>query len=262
MADSFDSDADQLMPLTLIIIRPCYLKFYKTCLSTPADLRDAVTFSLCSLKKRGFQDTDKDNMHKSRSFENSCIPENPRTPKPLTFSKNRLRGAKNRSNISPVAKNNFRKNDFFFSKNFAYVQTFFLCIRAQFFVLFQNRSKTRKVLLKKIEKKRKKKVAHMQKFKKKVAHMQKLKKNIFNHYERFGGSQSRFFERNNGGSRVVLRTAPLSQVCGYTKFSDTCTSARPPSTLRQKQASVTRQSSLIPELNEPSEVECITTLPL
>ncbi|KAL4583436.1 hypothetical protein LXL04_008009 [Taraxacum kok-saghyz] len=35
----------------------------------------------------------------SRSFENSYIPENPRTPKPLTFSKNRLRGAKNRSNI-------------------------------------------------------------------------------------------------------------------------------------------------------------------
>ncbi|KAL4591209.1 hypothetical protein LXL04_004163 [Taraxacum kok-saghyz] len=55
--------------------------------------------------------------HQSRSFENSYIPENPRTPKPLTFSKNRLRGAKNRSNISPVAKKNFRKNDFFFSKN-------------------------------------------------------------------------------------------------------------------------------------------------
>ncbi|KAL4583125.1 hypothetical protein LXL04_007689 [Taraxacum kok-saghyz] len=64
----------------------------------------------------------------SRSFENSYIPENPRTPKPLTFSKNRLRGAKNRSNISPVAKKNFRKNDFFFSKNFAYVQTFFLSL--------------------------------------------------------------------------------------------------------------------------------------
>ncbi|KAL4578139.1 hypothetical protein LXL04_014258 [Taraxacum kok-saghyz] len=52
----------------------------------------------------------------SRSFENSYIPENPRTLKPLTFSKNRLRGAKNRSNISPVAKKNFRKNDFFFPK--------------------------------------------------------------------------------------------------------------------------------------------------
>ncbi|KAL4576975.1 hypothetical protein LXL04_013076 [Taraxacum kok-saghyz] len=30
----------------------------------------------------------------SRSFKNSYIPENPRTPKPLTFSKNRLRGLK------------------------------------------------------------------------------------------------------------------------------------------------------------------------
>ncbi|KAL4574351.1 hypothetical protein LXL04_021180 [Taraxacum kok-saghyz] len=48
--------------------------------------------------------------------KNSYIPENPRTPKPLTFSKNRLWGAKNRSNTSPVVKTNFRKNDFFFSK--------------------------------------------------------------------------------------------------------------------------------------------------
>ncbi|KAL4580184.1 hypothetical protein LXL04_016366 [Taraxacum kok-saghyz] len=39
------------------------------------------------------------NVYKSRSFENSYIPENPRTPNPLTFSKNRLRGAKNRSNL-------------------------------------------------------------------------------------------------------------------------------------------------------------------
>ncbi|KAL4579539.1 hypothetical protein LXL04_015689 [Taraxacum kok-saghyz] len=54
---------------------------------------------------------------KSRSFENSYIPENPRTPKPLTFSKNRLRGAKNRSNLRLVAKKNFRKNNFFFSKS-------------------------------------------------------------------------------------------------------------------------------------------------
>ncbi|KAL4578737.1 hypothetical protein LXL04_014868 [Taraxacum kok-saghyz] len=74
---------------------------------------------------------------KSRSFENSYIPENPRTPKPLTFSKNRLRGAKNRSNISPVAKKNFRKNDFFFQKlcicaNFflcAYVHSFLFCFK-------------------------------------------------------------------------------------------------------------------------------------
>ncbi|KAL4589278.1 hypothetical protein LXL04_002184 [Taraxacum kok-saghyz] len=68
----------------------------------------------------------------SRSFENSYIPENPRTPKPLTFSKNRLREAKNRSNISPVAKKNFRKNDFFFSKNFAYVSVdVFITIHSQ-----------------------------------------------------------------------------------------------------------------------------------
>ncbi|KAL4587509.1 hypothetical protein LXL04_000380 [Taraxacum kok-saghyz] len=81
----------------------------------------------------------------SRSFENSYIPENPRTPKPLTFSKNRLRGAKNRSNISPVAKKFFRKNDFFFPKLYICANFFFLCICAQFFVLFQNRSKTRNV---------------------------------------------------------------------------------------------------------------------
>ncbi|KAL4578521.1 hypothetical protein LXL04_014645 [Taraxacum kok-saghyz] len=34
--------------------------------------------------------------YESGSFKNSYNPENPRTPKPLTFSKNRLRGAKNR----------------------------------------------------------------------------------------------------------------------------------------------------------------------
>ncbi|KAL4569443.1 hypothetical protein LXL04_025081 [Taraxacum kok-saghyz] len=63
----------------------------------------------------------------SRSFENSYIPENPRTPKPLTFSKNRLRGAKNRSILSPVAKKNFLKNNFFFQK---------LCIWRNFFFFF------------------------------------------------------------------------------------------------------------------------------
>ncbi|KAL4580289.1 hypothetical protein LXL04_016477 [Taraxacum kok-saghyz] len=41
----------------------------------------------------------------SRSFENSYIPENPKIPKPLTFSKKRLRWAKNRSNISPALDN-------------------------------------------------------------------------------------------------------------------------------------------------------------
>ncbi|KAL4585424.1 hypothetical protein LXL04_010044 [Taraxacum kok-saghyz] len=83
----------------------------------------------------------------SRSFENSYIPENPRTPKPLTFSKNRLRGAKNRSNISPVAKFFFRKNDFFFPKTLhmcklffcAYVHSFLFCFKtAQKHEIFLN----------------------------------------------------------------------------------------------------------------------------
>ncbi|KAL4567964.1 hypothetical protein LXL04_023561 [Taraxacum kok-saghyz] len=38
------------------------------------------------------------------SFENSYIPENSRTPKPLTFSKNRFWEAKNRSNTSPESR--------------------------------------------------------------------------------------------------------------------------------------------------------------
>ncbi|KAL4565975.1 hypothetical protein LXL04_030083 [Taraxacum kok-saghyz] len=52
----------------------------------------------------------------SGSFENSYILENPRTPKPLTFSKNRLREAKNRSNTSPFLKKKYR---FFGRKTFA-----------------------------------------------------------------------------------------------------------------------------------------------
>ncbi|KAL4577504.1 hypothetical protein LXL04_013613 [Taraxacum kok-saghyz] len=40
----------------------------------------------------------------------------PRTPKPLTFSKNRLREAKNHSNTSPVAKKKSEKTAFFISK--------------------------------------------------------------------------------------------------------------------------------------------------
>ncbi|KAL4569026.1 hypothetical protein LXL04_024653 [Taraxacum kok-saghyz] len=68
------------------------------------------------------------NARKSRSFENSYIPENPRTLKPLTFSKNRLRGAKNRSILSPVAKKNFRKNNFFFQKLCIWAKKFFLPI--------------------------------------------------------------------------------------------------------------------------------------
>ncbi|KAL4569749.1 hypothetical protein LXL04_025391 [Taraxacum kok-saghyz] len=70
------------------------------------------------------RERERERERESRSFENSYIPENPRTPKPLTFSKNRLRGAKNRSNISPVAKKISEKTTFFFQK---------LCICANFF---------------------------------------------------------------------------------------------------------------------------------
>ncbi|KAL4566347.1 hypothetical protein LXL04_030461 [Taraxacum kok-saghyz] len=99
-------------------------------------------------------------MQKSRSFENSYIPENPRTPKPLTFSKNRLRGAKNRSNLSPVAKKKFLKKQFFFSKTLRMGKFFFLPICTSLYNIY-------------------------------------LKAN-FNYYERFEESRSRFFERNNG----------------------------------------------------------------
>ncbi|KAL4572687.1 hypothetical protein LXL04_019469 [Taraxacum kok-saghyz] len=72
------------------------------------------------------------------SFENSYIPENPRTPKPLTFSKNRLWGAKKRSKTSSVAKFFFRINKFFFF--FAYVQLYFLFFAyAIFFLLFEKK---------------------------------------------------------------------------------------------------------------------------
>ncbi|KAL4576046.1 hypothetical protein LXL04_012134 [Taraxacum kok-saghyz] len=117
----------------------------------------------------------------SRSFENSYIPENPRTLKPLTFSKNRLRGAKNRSNISPVAKKNFRKNDFFFSENFAYVQKKILCICAQ--SLYNTYLK--RFVKKNLKKNAKKKKLHICTKNKKKLHICK----------RF---RSRFFERNNG----------------------------------------------------------------
>ncbi|KAL4571246.1 hypothetical protein LXL04_018002 [Taraxacum kok-saghyz] len=68
------------------------------------------------------------------SFENSYISENPRTPKPLTFSKNRLRGAKNRSILSPVAKKISEKTTFFFQK---------LCIWAIFFFFLYAQSRSR-----------------------------------------------------------------------------------------------------------------------
>ncbi|KAL4562373.1 hypothetical protein LXL04_034575 [Taraxacum kok-saghyz] len=118
----------------------------------------------------------------SRSFENSYIPENPRTLKPLTFSKNRLRGAKNRSILSPVAKKNFRKNKFFFSKTLHMGKFFlFFCLNARFKFLFQKRLKTRNFF----------------EFFYRSLYNTYLKAN-FNYYERFGESRSRFFERNNG----------------------------------------------------------------
>ncbi|KAL4587065.1 hypothetical protein LXL04_011715 [Taraxacum kok-saghyz] len=160
-----------------------------------------------------------------RSFENSYIPENPRTPKPLTFSKNRLRGgggAKNRSNISPVAKKNSEKNDFFFQKlcicakkKFAYVHSFFLSLYNTHLKGFVKKN---------LKKNAKKKLHICTKIKKKSCTYAKVKKisffrNFFsancNHYERFGGSRSRFFERNNGlgdignwgrrGSNITLK---------------------------------------------------------
>ncbi|KAL4568773.1 hypothetical protein LXL04_024388 [Taraxacum kok-saghyz] len=115
----------------------------------------------------------------SRSFENSYIPENPRTPKPLTFSKNRLRGAKNRSNICPVAKKNFRKNDFFFFQK--------LCICANFFFVHMSLYNT---YLKRFVKKNLKKNA-----KKKKLHICTKNKKKLHICKRF---RSRFFERNNG----------------------------------------------------------------
>ncbi|KAL4583018.1 hypothetical protein LXL04_007582 [Taraxacum kok-saghyz] len=79
----------------------------------------------------------------TRSFENSYSPENQRTSKPLTFSKNRLRGAKKRSNPNPVPKTNFRKNKLCIYADF---QILFLCIYADFQLLFQKRSNTFKYL--------------------------------------------------------------------------------------------------------------------
>ncbi|KAL4586206.1 hypothetical protein LXL04_010838 [Taraxacum kok-saghyz] len=108
----------------------------------------------------------------SRSFENSYIPENPRTPKLLTFSKNRLRGAKNRSNIRPVAKTFFRKNDFFFQK---------LCICANFFFVHMSLYNTylKRFVKKNLKNnaKKKKSCTYAQKIKKSCTYA-KVKKNI------------------------------------------------------------------------------------
>ncbi|KAL4554485.1 hypothetical protein LXL04_039316 [Taraxacum kok-saghyz] len=130
----------------------------------------------------------------SRSFENSYIPENPRTPKPLTFSKNRLRGAKNRLNISPVAKKNFRKNNFFFFKKFAYVQ------KKNFVHISLYTTYLKGFVKKNLKKKRKKKSCIYAKIKKKSCLYAKVEKKYpnFIHSKRFGGFRSRFFEMNNG----------------------------------------------------------------
>ncbi|KAL4579974.1 hypothetical protein LXL04_016146 [Taraxacum kok-saghyz] len=66
-----------------------------------------------------------------RSFENSYILENPRTPKPLTFSTNRLREAKNRSNTSPFLEKKIAFSDFFFATGFVFER--FLASRSRFF---------------------------------------------------------------------------------------------------------------------------------
>ncbi|KAL4563095.1 hypothetical protein LXL04_027127 [Taraxacum kok-saghyz] len=119
---------------------------------------------------------------KSRSFENSYIPENPRTSKPLTFSKNRLRETKNRSNLRPVAKFFFRKNNFFFSKtlhmckkkkkNCAYVYVLRFCFKN-----VQIPENFLKIFYRSL-------------------YNTYLKAN-FNDSKRFEESRSRFFERNN-----------------------------------------------------------------
>ncbi|KAL4571877.1 hypothetical protein LXL04_018644 [Taraxacum kok-saghyz] len=150
----------------------------------------------------------------SRSFENSYIPENPRTPKPLTFSKNRLRGAKNRSNISPVAKKNFRKNNFFFPKTLhickkkirAYVRLLRFCFKnaqiPEIFLKFVYRSLYTTYLKgfvkKNLKKNAKKKNCIYAKVEKKISFFRKKFSANFIHSKRFGGFRSRFFERNNG----------------------------------------------------------------
>ncbi|KAL4590186.1 hypothetical protein LXL04_003111 [Taraxacum kok-saghyz] len=108
---------------------------------------------------------DSDGGHRCAELIYSREPEN---SKPLTFSKNRLREAKNRSNTSPVAKNFFRKNEFFF-KNFAYMQKKFLPMCTSFYNTYL------KGFVKKNLKKKTQKNCIYAKNKKKVAYMQKLK---------------------------------------------------------------------------------------
>ncbi|KAL4584661.1 hypothetical protein LXL04_009267 [Taraxacum kok-saghyz] len=156
------------------------------------------------------------------SFENSYIPENPRTPKPLTFSKNRLREAKNRSNTSPVAKNKFRKNDFFF-KNFAYMQkkkkiayvhVFLFCFKNVQIPEMSLYNTYLKGFVKKNLKKNAKKKLHINKNKKKLF-FRKFFFAIGLVFERFLAPRSRFLEKVNGlgvlGLILVIQ-GPLCQL--------------------------------------------------
>ncbi|KAL4573249.1 hypothetical protein LXL04_020048 [Taraxacum kok-saghyz] len=61
----------------------------------------------------------------SESFDNSYIPENPRTPKPLTFLKNRLRGLK-------IAQIQARSEIFFSKKTTFFSQKLCLCAKKKF----------------------------------------------------------------------------------------------------------------------------------
>ncbi|KAL4592793.1 hypothetical protein LXL04_005798 [Taraxacum kok-saghyz] len=126
------------------------------------------------------------NLKYSRSFENSYIPENPRTPKPLTFSKNRLRGAKNRSNLRLVAKKNFRKNNFFFSKSL-HICKKNSCICACFKILSLYTTYLKGFVKKNLKKNAKKKSCIYAKIKKKSCIYAKVEKK----YRFFGN----FFQR-------------------------------------------------------------------
>ena len=139
-------------------------------------------------------------------MSDSYIPENPRTPKPLTFSKNRLRGAKNRSNTSPVAKKNSEKTTFFFqklcicAKKKLHICTFFCFVLKTlkymkcFWIFYRSLYNTYlKGLLKKFEKK--------------SCTYAKIKKKLFFRkfflptgldFERILAPRSQFFEKVNG----------------------------------------------------------------
>ncbi|KAL4566138.1 hypothetical protein LXL04_030248 [Taraxacum kok-saghyz] len=135
--------------------------------------------SLTQASCGGHSDANKNYNFQSRHTHRNLLRTHifPRTPKPLTFSKNRFREAKNRSNTSLVANFFFRKNDFFFSK------TLYMCTKKKkklhmctsFYNTYLN-GFVEKNLKKKLKKK---KSCTYSKNKKKVVHMQKLKKKLF-----------------------------------------------------------------------------------